>query len=95
MLSSEEGSVFLSDGGNMSDPLPRRTATFIVRLWAEYLDQTPPAWRGEIEHVSSGETMCFGDVNQMWEFIAGLTAKPEEGERRAYARGNVSERNGL
>lgn len=79
----------------MGDSLPRRTVTFIVRLWAEYVDQTPPAWRGEIEHVSSGETLCFGDANQMWEFIAGLTEHPRRVKGGAYAQTDVSEQNGL
>ena len=62
----------------MSVPLSRHTETFIVRVCTEYLAQTPPAWRGEIEHVGSGETMCFGDVNQMLEFIVELKVKPEK-----------------
>lgn len=29
----------------MSDLPPRRTETFILRLWSEYLKQTPPHWQ--------------------------------------------------
>ena len=47
----------------------RRTETFIVRLWAEYLEQTPPAWRGEIEHVGSKEVMHFGNLDEMSRWI--------------------------
>ena len=47
--------------------------TFIVRLWAEYLEQTPPAWRGEIEHVGGGEVNRFGDVSKMLRFVEGST----------------------
>jgi len=61
-------------------PPTRRTETFIVRLWAEYLEQAPPAWRGEIEHVGSKEVMHFGNVDEMLEFIEGLTAKPRKEE---------------
>jgi hypothetical protein len=43
----------------MSRPLARRTATFIVRLWAEYLDQQPPAWRGEVQVAATREVLHF------------------------------------
>lgn len=64
----------------MNDPLRRRTETFVVRLWAEYLEQTPPAWRGEVEHVDSGQVVRFGDTGKMLEFIEGLMVKPKEGD---------------
>ena len=54
----------------MSDPLPRRTVTFVVRLWAEYLEQTPPAWRGEIEDVGSGAKAYFREAADVTKFIA-------------------------
>jgi len=60
------------------DYLPRRTVTFVVRVWAEYLEQTPPTWRGEIEHVGSKEVMHFGNVDEILEFIEDLTAKPRK-----------------
>ena len=62
----------------MRDYLPRRTVTFIARVWAEYLEQTPPTWQGEIKHVGRGEMMYFGDVDKMLEFIESLTVKPKE-----------------
>lgn len=49
---------------------PRRyTATFIIRLWAEYLDQDPPAYRGEIESVASGEKISFVDLSALVAFL--------------------------
>jgi len=39
----------------MSERLSRRTVTFVIRLWAEYLAQAPPAWRGEIEQVGCSD----------------------------------------
>jgi hypothetical protein len=53
----------------VSTRLSRHTETFIVRLWAEYLEQAPPAWRGEIEHVGRGELMRFGNLHEMSQFI--------------------------
>ncbi|MBC8248501.1 MAG: hypothetical protein H8E90_02380 [Anaerolineales bacterium] len=60
----------------MSDPLPRRTMTFVVRLWAEYLEQTPPAWRGEIEDVGSGEKAYFQEAADVVRFIATHVSEP-------------------
>ena len=56
-------------GGSVSERLSRRTETFIVRLWAEYLVQTPPMWRGEIQRVGGGEVMRFVDLDQLSECI--------------------------
>ena len=50
--------------------LRRRTETFIVRVWAEYLEQTPPVWRGEIEHAGSGEKAHFRETADVVRFIA-------------------------
>jgi hypothetical protein len=47
----------------------RRTEIFVVRLWAEYLEQSPPAWRGEIEHVGSKEVMHFRSLKEMIDWI--------------------------
>jgi hypothetical protein len=54
----------------MSESLRRRTETFIVRVWAEYLEQTPPVWRGEVEHAGSGEKIHFQETTDVVEFIA-------------------------
>jgi len=65
--------------------------TVIVRLWAEYLEQTVPTWRGEIEHVGSGEVKRFGDVSKMLEFIEGLAVRPKkEKQGGRMHRDNVS-----
>lgn len=37
----------------------RRTRSFILRIWTEYLEQTPPTWRGEIEDVETNEVRRF------------------------------------
>ncbi|MEA3396197.1 MAG: hypothetical protein U9R05_01905 [Chloroflexota bacterium] len=45
--------------------LSRRTVTFIVRVWAEYLEQTPSTWRGEVKHIQSEEVMYFGNLSEL------------------------------
>jgi hypothetical protein len=47
-------------------------------LCAEYLEQTPPSWQGEIKHIKSEEVMRFVDLGKMLEFIEGLTVKLKE-----------------
>ncbi len=48
------------------DSLPRReTMTFVLRVWAEYLRQSPPSWRGEIEQVGGGRRFYFGSLEEM------------------------------
>ncbi len=72
-----------SSGHRSGQALLRRTATFVVRLWAEYLEQTPPAWRGEIEHVGSGEKAHFREAADIVRFIAAHvseTAAQGEGD---------------
>jgi hypothetical protein len=59
-------------GGSVSE-LVRRTETFIVRIWTEYLEQTPSTWRGEIEHVSNRQVIHFRNIDEMIDFIKHCT----------------------
>ena len=69
----------------MGTYLSRHTETFVVRLWAEYLEQTPPAWRGEIEHVGQGEVMHFRNLEELNDWIrrcvATLTQSSKQEEK--------------
>ncbi len=47
----------------------RRTRAFILRIWAEYLDQTPPTWRGEIENVKTREVKRFRSSEELFDCI--------------------------
>lgn len=47
----------------------RRTATFIVRIWTEYLDRPTPAWRGEIEDVQTKEVIRFRGLVEMEAYV--------------------------
>ena len=57
---------------------PRRTEVFVLQVWAEYLDQTPPVWRGEIEYVGRREMVRFDDVDEMLECARRLVTKAKE-----------------
>jgi hypothetical protein len=71
---------------HMSEP-SRRTETFIVRIWVEYLEQTPPIWRGQVEHVGDKEIAYFGDLREMSKWIEHRVEmqrhiREQEGEER-------------
>lgn len=53
----------------MSNPLQRRTISFVVRVWAEYLDQQPPSWRGSIEMCDQGEEIAFSSLEELLALI--------------------------
>lgn len=49
-------------------PATTTNATFVVRLWRE-ATAGEVRWRGRIEHVQSGETIAFLDLEGMLQFI--------------------------
>lgn len=57
---------------------PTATATFVLRFRQEW-SAGEPRWRGQIEHVSSGEAANFlgtaGLVAFLWRF--GICCQPE------------------
>jgi hypothetical protein len=56
------------------------TATFIIRFWRE-TTTGEECWRGRIEHVPSGESAAFLDIDVMLSFLRrfGINA---EGQRQ-------------
>jgi hypothetical protein len=57
------------------------TNTFVVRLWREW-SAPGPRWRGHIEHVQSGESAEFLDLDAILDFIRRIAAMPEGNDRR-------------
>jgi len=53
----------------MNDIPRRNTLTFVVRVWIEYLEQTPPSWRGEVEVVGGGEKAHFQGLQEITAFV--------------------------
>lgn len=62
----------------MSDPLPRQTVIVIVRVWEEYLQRTPAAWRGVVTRVDNGAHCYFGDLEELTAAVQSLCSPPEE-----------------
>jgi len=55
----------------------RYTASFIVRIGAEYLAQPPPLWRGEIERTDTQEVKRFNTLDEMVAYLRqNVTAHP-------------------
>ena len=48
-------------------PFPQ-ASIFVVRFWRES-SEAGPHWRGRIEHVRSGESAAFGDLDGMLAFL--------------------------
>lgn len=67
----------------MGNLLSRRTLDFLVRLWAEHLEQTPAALRGEIEPVGTGEQGVSREPADAIRFIEppapGTATRAKEG----------------
>jgi hypothetical protein len=47
----------------------RHTATFIVRIWTEYLTPEHSLWRGEIENVRTQEVVRFRELGQIEAYM--------------------------
>jgi hypothetical protein len=43
-------------------------STFVVRFWQEW-SAAGSRWRGHIEHVQSGESAAFLDLDEMLDFV--------------------------
>ena len=63
----------------MTRSLDRRTEIFVVRLWAEYLEQENSTWRGEIEHMGSRRHLRFASVERMVQWMEQLAGGEEAG----------------
>ena len=57
----------------MSSAPKRKTKSYIVRIWAEYLEEQPPRWCGVIQAIESGEKLHFTDLTQVLEIIQQKT----------------------
>ena len=53
----------------MTHQIQRRTIVFIVRLWGEYLNESPPCWRGVVEGCEPGELTPFATINDLTKLI--------------------------
>jgi len=59
-----------------SPPVPP-ISTFVVRFWQDW-SAAGPRWRGRIEHVQSGQSATFLDLDGMLDFIRRFGAMPDD-----------------
>ncbi|MFQ5855304.1 MAG: hypothetical protein ACE5LU_06650 [Anaerolineae bacterium] len=60
----------------MLQPFERHTISFILRLWVEPMEPGEPQWRGQIEHVGSGEKTHFQVPPALLEFLVAHLPAP-------------------
>jgi len=60
-------------------PRVSTVSTFVLRFWQER-SATGSRWRGRIEHVLSGDSAAFIDLDEMLEFLRrfGVTVEGEK-----------------
>jgi hypothetical protein len=49
-------------------PAAPPVSTFVVRFWREW-SAAGPRWRGQVDHVQSGETSRFLDLEELVDII--------------------------
>ena len=62
----------------MSTETNDRSHLFVVRVWAERLGDSHTEFRGQVQHVLSGEIRHFRD----WQTLNGFLAQQVETEKR-------------
>jgi len=73
-------SIFDSTNHSMTSHPSRHTVTYIVRIWSEYLDESPPRWRGVVVPVGEETPLHFAGLGEMLEIIRQKTQPPIEKE---------------
>ena len=66
----------------MMEPIGKRDASFIIRIWWEKRRNKSEMWRGQIIHVQTGQTVFFQCENVLVAFIrhwSGANAPDEDG----------------
>lgn len=56
-----------------------KKAIFILRLWAEGDPAQESSWRGQVEHVQSGQKQHFQGLPQLLELLRGQMLGKEGG----------------
>jgi hypothetical protein len=73
----------------MAEPPVPPTSTFVVRFWRDW-SAAGPRWRGRIEHVQSGQSAAFLDLDGMLGFIRRFGAMPNN-ESQLAKKGGVGD----
>ena len=66
----------------MAEPPVPPISTFVVRFWQEW-SAAGPRWRGRSEHVQSGQSVAFLNLDGMLDFIRRFGAMSDDESRSA------------
>jgi hypothetical protein len=58
----------------------QRSHLFTVRIWSEVLGGGQTEWRGQVRHVTSGETRYFRDWSSLVTYLVQMLEQLEGGE---------------
>ena len=65
----------------MHQSFRRQTVTFVVRVWAEYLEREPSIWRGEIVAPNGEHHAYFHSLDDITTFIETHAFSPANEEK--------------
>lgn len=75
----------------MPHAFERHTISFVLRLWMEPVqEQGGHNWRGQLEHVGSGEKAYFQVPEALLSMLAGYLVQPERMGAKGTAPAQVS-----
>jgi hypothetical protein len=57
---------------------PHHSHLFTLRLWAEEIGDEQTEWRGEVRHVTSGETRYFRDWSTLVTLLLAMLPGAED-----------------
>jgi hypothetical protein len=60
------------------DQRRRRAQLFTLRLWAEEVGPGQIAWRGKVQHVSSGQALDFRDWGTLIAHLQAMLSDAEQ-----------------
>jgi len=67
----------------MAESTPRPSvSTFVIRFWREW-SAAGLRWRGRIEHVQSGQSTTFLDLDEMLDFLCHIGVMQDDESRFA------------
>jgi hypothetical protein len=65
----------------MAEPSPvPPISTFVLRFWQEW-SAAGPRWRGRVEHLQSGESAVFLDLDGMLDFIRSFGTMADDARK--------------
>ena len=57
----------------VDNPSRSEGVSFVLRLWLDSTEETPPAWRWKIHHVQTGAERYCRSLPDVLDFVGGLS----------------------